>query len=73
MAFLLLTKPGLPPLASADPWLAPRSVLAVAFTCHYIYRSILFPCIIRGGKPTPLSVWAMSFVFCIWNGFLQVR
>ncbi len=73
LAVLLLTQPGLPPLASVDPWLAPRTVLAVAFTCHYIYRSIVFPCIIRGGKPTPVSVWAMSFVFCIWNGFLQVR
>ncbi|KAG2498864.1 hypothetical protein HYH03_003056 [Edaphochlamys debaryana] len=50
---------------------SPRSVLAAAFCAHYTYRSFVFPCIIRGGKPTPISVWAMSFVFCIWNGFLQ--
>lgn len=50
-----------------------RTVLASAFCTHYVYRSLIFPLIIRGGKPTPLSVWAMSFSFCIWNGFLQVK
>lgn len=52
--------------------LSARTVLSGAFCAHYVYRSIVFPFIIRGGKPTPLSVWAMSFVFCIWNGFIQV-
>ncbi|PNW75484.1 hypothetical protein CHLRE_12g528550v5 [Chlamydomonas reinhardtii] len=51
--------------------LSARTVLSGAFCAHYVYRSIVFPFIIRGGKPTPLSVWAMSFVFCIWNGFIQ--
>ncbi|GLC37805.1 hypothetical protein PLESTB_001478500 [Pleodorina starrii] len=48
-----------------------RTVLAAAFCAHYVYRVFIFPLIIRGGKPTPVSVWAMSFIFCVWNGFLQ--
>ncbi|KXZ52816.1 hypothetical protein GPECTOR_8g200 [Gonium pectorale] len=51
--------------------LSARTALACAFCAHYVYRSLVFPLVIRGGKPTPLSVWAMSFVFCVWNGFLQ--
>lgn len=49
-----------------------RSLLALAFLTHYSYRSLIFPLLLRGGKPTPLSVWFLSFLFCIWNGFLQV-
>ncbi|GLI69951.1 hypothetical protein VaNZ11_014691 [Volvox africanus] len=48
-----------------------RSVLAAAFCAHYSYRALAYPRMIRGGKPTPLSVWAMSLMFCVWNGFLQ--
>lgn len=29
-------------------------------------------CWIRSKNRTPLSVWLMSIVFCVWNGFLQV-
>ncbi|EFJ45475.1 hypothetical protein VOLCADRAFT_109204 [Volvox carteri f. nagariensis] len=48
-----------------------RTVLAAAFCAHYVYRAVAFPLLIRGGKPTPISVWAMSLIFCIWNGFVQ--
>jgi 3-oxo-5-alpha-steroid 4-dehydrogenase 1 len=27
----------------------------------------------RGGKPTPLTVWAMAAVFCLYNGYMQTR
>lgn len=49
-----------------------RTLLVVVFLTHYSYRAFIFPFLLRGGKPTPVSVWAMSFVFCIHNGFLQV-
>ncbi|PNH12744.1 3-oxo-5-alpha-steroid 4-dehydrogenase 1 [Tetrabaena socialis] len=55
----------------AEHPLSARSILALAFCAHYAYRAFVFPFIIRGGKPTPLTVWALSFIFCIWNGFLQ--
>lgn len=35
-------------------------------------RSLVFPALQRGGKPTPLVVWLMAFFFCIWNGLMQV-
>ncbi|MEW5306233.1 MAG: hypothetical protein WDW38_009087 [Sanguina aurantia] len=52
-------------------WASPRILLAAAFLVHYTYRAIIFPLNIRGGKTTPLTVWAMSFTFCCWNGFIQ--
>lgn len=55
----------------ADHPTSARTLLSAAFTLHYVYRCVVFPARIRGGKPTPLSVWAMSFAFCVWNGFLQ--
>lgn len=27
----------------------------------------------KGGKPMPLSVMAMAFLFCTANGYLQAR
>lgn len=50
-----------------------RTLLSAAFTAHYLYRCFVFPALLRGGKPTPVSVWFLSFVFCLYNGFLQVR
>lgn len=48
-----------------------RVALGLAFLLHYTYRALAFPLLIRGGKPTPLVVWAMALAFCLWNGFLQ--
>uniref|UniRef100_A0A7S0RAJ9 Steroid 5-alpha-reductase DET2 n=1 Tax=Chlamydomonas leiostraca TaxID=1034604 RepID=A0A7S0RAJ9_9CHLO len=48
-----------------------RTALAVMFLAHYVYRSLVYPFRMKSGNHTPLSIWAMSFVFCIWNGFLQ--
>lgn len=46
-------------------------VLLALFVVHYFQRTLVFPCLIRGGKPTPMSVWALALTFCIYNGFLQ--
>ncbi len=34
--------------------------------CLYVMRRI------RADRHMPLSVWVISFVFCVWNGFVQV-
>jgi hypothetical protein len=44
-----------------------------AFMLHYFYRDLIFPLRLRGGKPTPFVVWAMAAVFCVYNGYMQVR
>lgn len=31
----------------------------------------IFPLRLRGGKPTPFTVWLMAAVFCIYNGYMQ--
>ncbi|XP_028909953.1 3-oxo-5-alpha-steroid 4-dehydrogenase 1 isoform X1 [Ornithorhynchus anatinus] len=33
--------------------------------------SLVFPFLIRGGKPTPVSTFIMAFLFCSFNGYLQ--
>jgi hypothetical protein len=52
---------------------SPRTLLAAALLVHYSQRALIYPLLIRAGKPTPLVVWAMALVFCCWNGYLQVR
>lgn len=54
-----------------DNPLSPRSLLYGCLTTHYTYRVLIFPLMTRGGKPAPLSVAALSFTYCVWNGFLQ--
>ena len=45
--------------------------LFAAFTIHYSNRVLIYPWRIRGGKPTPISIMASAFFFCIWNGYIQ--
>ena len=49
-----------------------RTLLAALVVAHYFYRSLLYPLRIRGTSKSPLSVWALAFLFCCWNGYLQV-
>lgn len=53
-----------------NPW-SKRTLLMMAFLCHYTYRTIVFPLRTIGGKPAPASVMLLGFSFCVWNGFLQ--
>ncbi|KAM3928976.1 3-oxo-5-alpha-steroid 4-dehydrogenase 1 [Leptodactylus fuscus] len=50
---------------------APARVLLVAFICHYVHRTLVFPFLIRGGKPTPLASFMLALIFCCYNGYLQ--
>ncbi|XP_048669931.1 3-oxo-5-alpha-steroid 4-dehydrogenase 1 [Marmota marmota marmota] len=45
-----------------------QNTFCVLFSC-----TLIFPYLIRGGKPTLLYSWAMAFVFCTYNGYLQSR
>lgn len=51
----------------------PNRVLLAMFVVHYVHRTLIFPLLIRGGKPTPLYTFVIAFVFCLYNGYLQSR
>lgn len=51
----------------------PNLLLLGFFVFHYVNRTLIYPLRLRGGKPTPLSVFLMAFGFCLVNGYLQVR
>ncbi|XP_069469823.1 3-oxo-5-alpha-steroid 4-dehydrogenase 1 isoform X2 [Ambystoma mexicanum] len=62
---LLLYSSRTPPL--------PQLLLLGAFIAHYVQRTLVFPFLIRGGKPTPFVTFVLAFVFCVYNGYLQGR
>ncbi|XP_074135244.1 3-oxo-5-alpha-steroid 4-dehydrogenase 1 isoform X1 [Sminthopsis crassicaudata] len=49
----------------------PNRVLLVIFITHYFQRSLIFPFLIRGGKPVPILIFLSAFIFCTLNGYLQ--
>ncbi|XP_003462298.3 3-oxo-5-alpha-steroid 4-dehydrogenase 1 [Cavia porcellus] len=51
----------------------PNRVLLAMFVVHYVHRALIFPFLIRGGKPTPLFTCVSAFLFCVYNGYLQSR
>lgn len=50
-----------------------NAVLLALLCVHYFRRTFVYPLQIRGGKPTPFSVAAMAFLFCLLNGYIQAR
>lgn len=50
-----------------------NQLLIAMYMCHYTQRSFIYPFLIRGGKPTPFGSFAMAFIFCIYNGYMQIR
>ncbi|XP_012869313.1 PREDICTED: 3-oxo-5-alpha-steroid 4-dehydrogenase 1 [Dipodomys ordii] len=51
----------------------PNRILLAMFVLHYIHRTLIFPLLIRGGKPTLLFSYVLAFIFCTYNGYLQSR
>ncbi|NWX15551.1 S5A1 dehydrogenase, partial [Aegotheles bennettii] len=37
------------------------------------YRALIYPFLIREGKPTPFFTFVLALLFCIYNGYLQGR
>uniref|UniRef100_A0A0N5B0N2 3-oxo-5alpha-steroid 4-dehydrogenase (NADP(+)) n=1 Tax=Syphacia muris TaxID=451379 RepID=A0A0N5B0N2_9BILA len=48
-----------------------NTIIVTMFIIHYFQRSLIYPFLIRGGKPTPLHIWFMAIIFCFFNGALQ--
>ena len=57
--------------ARGAPLFTARGFLAALFLGHYFNRSFVYPLRIAGGKPTPVGICAMAFLFCLWNGTAQ--
>ncbi|XP_013420420.1 3-oxo-5-alpha-steroid 4-dehydrogenase 1 [Lingula anatina] len=50
-----------------------NQVLLSAFIVHYFQRALIYPCLIKGGKPTPFIPFFLALVYCTFNGYLQAR
>ncbi|XP_067111895.1 3-oxo-5-alpha-steroid 4-dehydrogenase 1 isoform X1 [Osmerus mordax] len=59
--------------SSARTSLRPNQLLLAMYFCHYVQRSLIYPFLIRGGKSTPFLSFILAFVFCVYNGYMQVR
>ncbi|GCC35421.1 hypothetical protein chiPu_0013905 [Chiloscyllium punctatum] len=55
------------------PLSLPNRLLLGMFIGHYIHRSLIFPFLIKGGKATPFIPFALAFIYCAFNGYLQAR
>lgn len=52
---------------------APNCILLAMFLVHYGHRCLIYPFLMRGGKPMPLLACTMAIMFCTCNGYLQSR
>ncbi|NXQ00991.1 S5A1 dehydrogenase, partial [Vidua macroura] len=43
------------------------------FLFSVFYRALIFPLLIREGKPTPFFTFVLALLFCVFNGYLQGR
>ncbi|XP_054619209.1 3-oxo-5-alpha-steroid 4-dehydrogenase 1 [Dunckerocampus dactyliophorus] len=59
--------------SSAKTSMLTNQLIIAMYLCHYAQRSLIYPFLIRGGKPTPFVSFALATVFCIYNGFMQIR
>ena len=59
---------------SAECAASPANLILLAlFVAHYCNRTLVFPFLLRGGKDTPVSVFAFAAIFCSLNGYIQSR
>ncbi|NXR28041.1 S5A1 dehydrogenase, partial [Cinclus mexicanus] len=45
----------------------------INFLFFVCYRALIFPLLIRAGKPTPFFTFVLALLFCVFNGYLQGR
>lgn len=48
-------------------------VNATTFSFLVHSRALIFPLLIRAGKPTPFFIFVLALLFCTYNGYLQGR
>lgn len=48
-----------------------KVIAFLMFVGHYWNRTLCYPFLITGGKPTPPHLTFMGIVFCVWNGYIQ--
>ena len=46
--------------------------LTIINICNFS-RSLIYPWLITGGKPTPVFLASLAFLFCAINGYIQAR
>ncbi|XP_029370807.1 3-oxo-5-alpha-steroid 4-dehydrogenase 1 [Echeneis naucrates] len=51
----------------------PNQLLIGMYFCHYVHRSLIYPFLLRGGKSTPFASFILACVFCLYNGYMQIR
>uniref|UniRef100_T1JHU5 3-oxo-5alpha-steroid 4-dehydrogenase (NADP(+)) n=1 Tax=Strigamia maritima TaxID=126957 RepID=T1JHU5_STRMM len=49
----------------------PNKILLSLFLLHYFQRTLIFPWLLQGTKPSPILISLFAFLFCTYNGFLQ--
>lgn len=50
-----------------------NQILVGLFAIHYIQRTLIFPFLIKGGKPSTFLVFLFALIFCAFNGYIQIR
>jgi len=50
----------------------PNVILLGMFLLHYFQRSFIYPMLIKHGKPTPFVPFSLAFLFCSYNGLMQL-
>ncbi|KAE9548396.1 hypothetical protein FO519_008390 [Halicephalobus sp. NKZ332] len=48
-----------------------KTIAFLMFVGHYWNRTLCYPFLINGGKPTPPHLMFLGLVFCLWNGYIQ--
>lgn len=58
---------------SSVAYATPNMVLLGLFGFHYTNRTLVFPFLIRGGKPTTFVPFISALLYCSLNGYAQAR
>lgn len=56
---------------STVTWLLPYLIFFLLFEFHYVYRSFVFPFLMRGHSQMPVAIVLLSVIFNLLNGYIQ--
>jgi hypothetical protein len=60
------------PVVLLDAMPLQARLTASAFMTHYMHRAFVYPLMTRPSKQTPFMPALLAFLFCIFNGAMQV-